>query len=223
MTLSELRQLVVDAVGRTDKTSVINNGLNLGLKELGKLHDFRAMREESDHSLVDTDESVAVPTGMFHLLEARLIDGTMSFPSVLRSKKWITERWPNISALSSNKPNLGYEEGGLIYLYPVCNGSYTLRVTVSSLPANFASDSTENPLVGTDYTLAAWATAYVYETVEQFEQGAFWRSRFSTSALADIRADKRVATLYQASETSPNSDDFRSPEPWLDPFARRSR
>src|SRR5680860_451357 len=177
MNRSELRAVVKANIGnRDDKDDLIDIALDLGIREFAKVHFFDELISESDLAIVEDDQSVDLPTTFFKVLFAGVIDSTSSFPFVFKSKNWVRERVPNVSALSTGKPSFGYVEKGTIYLYPVCNDSYTLRVTYSTLPAAFASDATEIQVTGLDEALINWTTGWIFRSMQLYEDSAQWFS-----------------------------------------------
>jgi len=61
-TRSELRSIVEANIGRTDKTTQINLGLDLGLEELCRYHEFRDLITSVDLDLIDTSLSISDAT-----------------------------------------------------------------------------------------------------------------------------------------------------------------
>jgi hypothetical protein len=221
MTLAELRQAVIDSCGRTDKDDVIDRGLNLGLRKLGMLHPFSSFLIQDDIALATDELSVDLPTEAYKVWEVRLIDGTSSYPLTQKTKIWVTERWPNIEDDNPCKPDCFYVENGTIYLNTKSDGDYDLRVTYLKLAEDFADDNTENPIPGSDLALINWATSYVFRTLEQFDNAREWEAQFLREASDLIRSDKRNNILFAHSGFSAESS-RPGPNPWEDPFVRRS-
>ena len=221
MTRTELRTLVESVTGRTDKTTLANSMLDLGIKAFCRRHSFRDLESESDLTTTDGTTYVVLPTNTRRLIQASFINDTQSWPLDLRTKKYLTDRWPNISSLSENKPVKGYVEGANLYLFPVPDDAYTIRVTVETSPASFASDSTENPVESLDLALVEWVSAFIFSAVENFDIAAYHRSLSSEAFSEAVRDDIRQRRTFRQHEG------FRSPEESLnktntyqDPFAR---
>jgi len=188
MTKSELVSLVAGETGRSDKAELIGTYLEMGLREIGLRHTFREMVHEEDLEFEAGDGSVQLPEGCHQVVEARVIDGTMSRKFELRRKKWVVELWPNVEALSRGRPWVGYIEGGKVMLYPVSNGSYKLRVTYVELP-EFGGDDVECPIPVVENALVSLAKSKVWLGLEMYDKGAAERAVFERQLLDAIRAD----------------------------------
>lgn len=219
-TKAELRAMVVANIGNnTTKTTVINNALDLGLKEIGKLHSFSSMISTETISVETDDTSVALPTGTFRVFEARLINGLQSNEITIKSKKWVVDRYPNVSALAAVRPCLGYIENGSLYFSHPSDANYSIEATVGVL-SSFASDSAENPIPELDFTLVCWATAFVFSSMQLFDFAAQWRSDFAISLRNAVSADKAMSPKLYVVDTSGNESKSESATPWLDPFMK---
>jgi len=219
-TRAELRALVLPHIGnRTDKTVVINEGLEDGLSEAMKVHAFKTKEVETDVSISDGSTYAAFPSNTLELVEARLIDGTSSWPITIKDKKWLVERWPNVSSLSTNKPVYAYEEGDKLYLYPISNGSYTVRMTTRAKATFSDVDGTENPVPLLKQYLVRYAVAHVFDDVQLFDFAAKWEQKAATSLALAIRADTRKPA--EVKQFIPHGYDIEPDsviEPYLDPF-----
>jgi len=196
---------------RTDKDTVINLGLDLGIVEIGKTHDFRDMFSESDVTVLAGATHADLPSGTFHLTEVRFIDGLMSYPMMIRDKKWLVDRFPNVGALAQGKPIYGYVSGGMFYLYPLPDSTYTLRMTITKLPVAFTSDSVEIPLNGLDLTLIAFATSFLCKSLQMFEEAREWDSLFRSALGNAIQADRKNHSIHEAEGFSIYGDKFKLP------------
>lgn len=221
MIRSDLRQAVIDSSGRTDKDSVINRGLDLGLRKLAMLHPFGDLLVQDTEALAVDDTYVTLPAGVYKVWETRLIDGTMSYPLTQKTKLWVVDRWPAVEEYTASKPVVYYVEDGKLYIAPKSDGVYDLRFTYLSLPTGFASDAEENPVNGSDLCLIDFAAAYLFRTLEQFDSSREWERQFAQDAADLIRSDKRTNALFAHSGFQQDVP-LGQPNPWEDPFARRS-
>ncbi len=175
MTRLELRNLVISNLGnRTDKNAVINAALEEGLKQSARLHFFRSLVSESDVAIIADSAYIDLPATAYQLLEVRLINGTSSYPIVVKTKKWLVDRWANIADHAAGRPVYGYIENSDLFLYPISDGSYTVRITVTTAPTFSSSDATENPIPVLDMALVCFATAFVMRSIQMFEYAAPW-------------------------------------------------
>jgi len=192
-TRAALRTRVQNIVGRTDtnSTTIIDDALDEALTEISLRHPFRELRSQSDLSIVADDLLIALPTGTFDIVELRLIDGVSSYPLILKSKKWVTELYPNIDADSTGKPELCYKEGSNLYLQPQCDGSYTIRITVLKLMDALDTDSEEPEVTSVDRAIVALASSIAFMSFEQFISSERWEAKFERALIVAIIADER--------------------------------
>lgn len=225
MTFLQLQNAVVDNINRTDKTSVVQNGINFGLQEIAKAHEWLSNRFETDLVIAAGDLSVPLPATMHKLVEARLINPSatvLSYPMVIIPKMTFVKTYPNVVAYGAARPFVGYEELGTLFFFPKSSDVFTIRVTCDKLPATLTNDGDVNPLVETDQALIAYATAHVFRSVQMFEAAAVWDGQFKMSLGNALNAEKRrVATSVRLQEFHQDSSLETSPIPWLDPFAGR--
>jgi len=293
--------VVVNLGGRTDKTSVVNQGLDFALGEMTKAYGWKELESTSDVSisgtvltitdgawdagdltltktgaftsytfvagdrvyvsggtgitvgwatieektsnnvltltesigasdasdvaatLIGNPEYVNLPTNTLHVVRARLIDGTSSQRIAIKTKGWLQDRWPNVASLACGVPKWAYEDKSLgrLYLYPVANENYTIRVTITQVRTSFAEDATACPVTGLDLALIAWATGYVFQAVEQFANAELWFQRARTAAMNAEQADRRSREELRAEDGADEEEGlYLSAEPWLDPFVR---
>ncbi len=198
MTRAELRALVKSNLGgRIDKDSVINAALEEGLKQSARLHFFRSLSSESDVTIVADEAYIDLPTTTYQLIEARLIDGASSFPITLKTKQWLVDKLPNISEISTGRPTYAYIEGNDLFLYPISDGSYSIRVTVTTKPTFSSADDTENPIPSLDIALVAFATGYVMKSIQMFEYAVPWDQEYLKLFMGAQLGDKKGPEVMQ--------------------------
>lgn len=221
LTFLQLRTRVRSNIGnRSDKDTIINETLNEGLEELVKRHFFRDAISQHDFDIAADDASVEISTvGIHQVLEVRLIDGTISHPFIIKSKRWVTDRWPNVSADNTGKPTLGYIEGDEVFLYPVSSGAYKLRMTSVQFPVAMAADGDVPSIKNVDPILIAYATSEVFDSMQDSESANRWEGRFEGRLLSAIRADKKGAANDRIVDPFLWSARSTVIQPWLDPFS----
>jgi hypothetical protein len=174
-------------------------------------------------TLIGNPSYITLPTNTLHVVRAGVLNGANSYKLRLKTKAWLQERWPAIEELSHGSPKYAYEDKALgrLYLYPVSDANYSIRITVAQLRVTFAEDATANPITGLDLALIAWATSYAFQTSEQFPNAAWWRDQAELARARAELADRRSREELQAS-TGDESDELwlQSATPWLDPFVR---
>jgi len=124
----QLVSAVQDILGRIDKDDVILLGLDIALEDIKDRHVWNDLALQ-DTSIIEDDGSVTLPTNFDKLIEARLIDGTSSYPITIRSSEFVRTNYPNPSEDSTGTPYLGFVEGGSLYFIPYSNDSYSIYMT----------------------------------------------------------------------------------------------
>jgi hypothetical protein len=224
MNREELRDAVIANIGgRTDKDDVINMALNLALVEVRNFHPFTLLRSETTVDIEEDDTYIDLPDGCFNVVEARILTSdALSNSIVLKSKEWVVSRYPDISSLEGGRPVLGYIEQQKLYVYPASDDDYTIYLTIESTPS-LSSDSTENPIPGTDMCLISWATSFVFNSLALTSFASIWDKKYTDSLLLAVRGDTRNGQVKQMMPLKSIGDEdetLPSPTPWLDPFVR---
>lgn len=219
--------VVLNLGGRTDKTTEINQGLDFALGEFTKSYGWKELTTTSDILIVvaTTPEYVTLPANTSHVQRAGLINGANSWMLPLKTRAWLEARWPNVASDSHGPPKYCYEDktSGRLYLYPISDSAYSVRVTISKLVTSFTSDATECPVVGLDLALIAWATSYVFQTTEQFINAAWWRDQAELARAMAERADRKSREELRMSVPEVGENEWLlSATPWLDPFVRNT-
>ena len=199
MKRSELAALVVINIGgRTDKTSTINQGLNFGLKEYSQIYDFKTRKVPEDSvNLVKGIGSYTIPSSDVNeniprILEIRLINGTESHAIIIKDKKWITDRWPNPGADNDSIPAYAYQENEVLHFVPYPDSAYEIAYTYIPDEVDFSGDAEENPLYLLDNSLVSYATAFAFDSMELFQQGARWKQKADRQAGIAFKRDQRT-------------------------------
>ncbi|MBE3040418.1 MAG: hypothetical protein IMZ62_16605, partial [Chloroflexi bacterium] len=172
-------------------------------------------------TMLGNPEYIALPAGTLHANRVRVMDGTSSSIVRIKSRRWLQARWPDVTAISHGKPLYCYEDlsqgtYGRLYFYPVPNEIYTYRVTTTAFQDSFSGDSDTSDVDGLDNAIVAWATAYTFQSCEQFDNARIWYGFAQQAVVAAISADKRDHP-ERSGETELESAGL-SAEPWNDPF-----
>ena len=182
--------------GRTDKDTIINAALDLGLEEIMLRHVYRIERTETELSLALDARSVTLPSTAHQLWEARFVDTTSEdgYPLIILSKNQFIAKYPTPEYETSGEPNEGYVAGGVLYLNrpsdALVDAPYTIRTTTTNLPTLVDDDAAPN-IKGISYTLICWATQYLFDHLEQFNEATVWKRNYEMALLRAISADKR--------------------------------
>lgn len=219
MNRGALRSAVMDITGRTDKTDLTNTALDLALERLMKAFQWEEIEAEADLSISEGDTSVSLPSTAMKLIEARVIRDTNenSYSLGIWDRVEYLRHYPNASEVTKGLPAIAYEENRTLHFVPPSNDDYTIKVTVTQRPS-FSSDSTENPIEGSDESLIAYAASYVFSAVQQFEQGAVWMNKFAACLRSDLNSEAQTRSTPRVLEGFSRRKVRVSADPQHDPF-----
>jgi hypothetical protein len=188
----ELREAVVDNTSRDDKTSQINRLLYRGLQNIARRHPFRELCVDADVTITAAgDSSVSLPSSAVSVRSIVLENGTSSYELNLLSKFEFEQIHPMVSSEGNGYPTdawLDYSTSLLHFASPA-NASYVLRVSHAKDPSDFASDSTESPLLHANEALIAWATMRLFQSLQMHEDASYWDGVFREELAIAINAD----------------------------------
>jgi len=183
------------------------------------------LKESEDVSISSGDLYVSLPSGTIDVVEVRVIDGTSSASIRLVLLSRFAGWFPNPEDDASGKPEWGAvdRKNGRLYVYPKSDDGYVLRMTVVKYPTFGDSDSTENPLVGTDDALVAYAAQYVFNSVQDFESAEIWRRHFEVAIASAIQTAQRRSGVQEQGVVRNVYGDESSVPPnwWLNPFVMK--
>jgi hypothetical protein len=197
---------------------LINTALNLALTELDQEQVWRELRSTLDVSVVSGDDHIDLPSSVGKVQEVRFINGQSSYTIPFRSKSWVAGQYPDPSSISAGKPVCCYLEGGVLQLIPAVDNSYTIRATVYNKPASLESDSSELVPAGWANAVVAWATAFIFRSIGDFEGANQWMGEYNRS-LYKLKAQNRLTYVeVKGSPFEGESQQLQTKVPWLDPF-----
>lgn len=221
MTLAQLRTLVQANVNRPDKTVVVDAGLNFGLDELTRRHTFKGRRSEVPVAIATGDTSVSVPEGMTNVSNLRLQNSDASVVSTIcfKAKNVLLRQFPQLTIANiQGMPAYAYEEAGQIFFFPEASQEYTLLVTGDSQGGFLAAETDTVGIDGIDEALVAYATAYVFRSIQQNEEAGIWGANFERLAVTAIRNDNRRSGEERQLEGFPGPPKGYNSDPTTDPF-----
>jgi len=184
-----LRDNVILITRRSDKTDLINLGLDFGLLSVAREHNFKVMKTTSDLSASEDDIVEALPSDFLDLREVRLINDTSSYALRVRDEKWVTDRWPNRAADASRKPDYVFSDGTNIGFDAPLDADYTVRITYYTLPT-FVDDDTTNPIPLAEDAIVYFATEFLYNSMEMKERGLYWKTMGEIALAKAVARDK---------------------------------
>lgn len=220
MTRETIENLVLEATGRTDKSTLITSAVNLAVEEISTQRLWADLQTEDEVTTVNGDPSVELAEDLARIMEIRLIDGQMSMPLIVRSKAWISKYFPAPEERNSAKPVYAYLEGRNLFFVPVPDGEYTIRYTYHRLHPELATPTSPLLIRGAGRAVAAYATFWVFQSLEKAEDADRWLKSYFALLESVKKVDKSSVTVQMAEPRGmiPQA----GPDPWLDPFVRRT-
>ncbi|KKM85135.1 hypothetical protein LCGC14_1292110 [marine sediment metagenome] len=213
LTRASISTTVQAMTGRTDKADVIITAIDLALEEISNSHKWRGLKFE-DQAVVTVASTQTVDLsslGIDQLISVRLIQGSdSSYLLKYISEELFDKMLPDVTDLTESTPKFCYIKGDTLFLGPVPDAVYTLFVRyVKSMVAGSA-----NVIKGIDGAIIAFATSFVFASIEKEQLAAFWDRRYARALLLAHRADDRVEYRLRSGRPPIPED----PTPWLNPF-----
>lgn len=220
MNRDALAAVVVSNTARTDKTTVINNGLDFAARELLSRYLFREMVATADLSVTAGDLLEALPSNLMDVLAVGLVMDTWAVPVYLKSREWFVQQFPDVAGQAAGTISYTWADRSNIYFYPKPYADCKVRILYRKLPIAFATGSTENPVPSLDYALTCWATFFVYSSLGMFKSALFWKREAWEAARMQHLSDMDFHVMLQHAG-------FLAGEPgviaeyWKSPFVAR--
>ena len=164
---------------------------------------------------IGTLRKIALPTGTHHVMRVDVIDGTNSYECGIKSRRHLKSYHYHSH---TGRPVVGMREGSNFRFYPMTDGSYILRVDVSILPAALTADGDEITLENADFALIAWATSYLFKSIQQFNVAREWDLEYERAVAALILDDVNQYTKYEHARIDGDGEHLPL-RPWEDPFS----
>jgi len=221
VTKEEIKDVVVLHTNRDDKTDLIYTAIDLGLKQINMRWPFKQTRIVVDTAVVEDQVSISLPTDALQLVSVRIKDdGTVTGAQVVNvySKSYLVQNFPALGdedTSSSGKPTIAYEQNGQLFFVPRSNGSYTLELTYDSI--ELLEETTDSPAsANLDEALIAYATAYVYKSIQMLSDAQFWNVEYERAFDITRRADssrtaqkRGMRGAQQHGQPRPGMQDYR--------------
>ncbi len=227
MTRAQLRAIVQINYGRSDSNavSVINAGLDEGLREIAKVYPFDAMNLECDITFVAGQSDIQLPAGINNIIELRMVDPanpTLSYSMDYRRKRWFVSKFPNVPQLPiTGRPLFCYKQGNKLFLDRVSNGTYKIRVTYNIID-RFENDLSEPRIQNVESALSCYATFYAYRSVQMYTDAKIWFGEFARNLKTALDNEQSDNTTLRA-EPWVSKPEISTNVPWQDPFAGQGR
>lgn len=178
---------------------------------------------EADLALTTGASSVSLPSNFHRLSEVRLVvedSPLLSREICVKPKTYLVKHFPAIEDENPGKPTYGYLQGTTLFLIPLSDADYTVRMTYYKLHPDLSADSSECEIRHAGECVAAWASYWVFHALEQTDSAAQWLTSYRMLLATAIKVDKdNSATNYEAIQRGSSPGPVR--EYWNDPFAKR--
>ena len=219
MNRADIRNLVIDHTGASHKVSLINSMITAALKKVSSEMHWGDLLTEASFTLVPNQEWVAIGTNIHRIAEVRIIDGLSSWEVDVRTKVWVTERWPNISAESFTRPRYAYLENSRIYLMPGPSTNWKIKISYYKRVADLTNDTTALFPEHIDEAVIAYATYRTFKSLQQHEDAVTWFADYREAIKDAKNMDHDSATVLQGTPRGEGRA-IRSNYD-LDPFVKR--
>ena len=198
MNKTEILTEVGALLGRTGYTVRIGDVLDLGLDVISQEHDFRVMVQAPSDVAVDvtTEDycTAAIPAGYLRLISASLVRGTQVTPIEIRTSHWVEVFYPR---MGSSRWVGAEVPGGLLLIKPDPAAGDKVRFIVSK-PLEWAVDGEVSTCpAGIEQALIAFATSWMFESLEIPDSAERWRGRYGLALQAAITSDTRGAVVHR--------------------------
>jgi len=140
--------------------------------------------ERTAHATYWTASSLAeaayvTVTGLGELYRVQVVDGTSSYTVEIRTKLDVEDAAPVAEAQAAGKPAVCYREGDRVYLVPVPDAVYSLRIHYRQILSLASGTSATLSLDGFDSLVCAYATGYAFLAVRHApKHAAEWTGKF---------------------------------------------
>lgn len=223
MNRQDLETLVIQATGRDDKLTLIRSALNLAVEEVSARRLWRELQVEDEVTITEGAQSVDLADDVARVMEIRLIYGLISYPLLIKEKKWLTDRVPNIPALSTARPTYGYLEGKTLYVARRPNMDYVIRYTYHRLHPSLDVSTSPVLLRMAGAAIAAWATYWVFMSIEKMKESEVWMQSYEKLLLTAMKLDEDDSVIVRRATQRTNNGQFGTGilsvnDYWLDPF-----
>lgn len=194
LSLTQILSAVQRNHKRDDREDDARTGITLAIEEIPKFHEFEVLRTSSDITISIDGGSVDIPDEALKLLEVRWINGILSYPLPVRNRELILREYPNLDSIPASYPVKCYVESSKVYVAPRTSIDAVIRLNYTILPSFTTDDDSSSispaiPLV--DKFLIEYATGWVFQTLQLYNEATWWMTRAGASLQASIDFDLR--------------------------------
>jgi len=214
MNLTQLRDLVIDITGRTDKTSIVNRGLVMAFNDLARRHNFRVFFTEHTTTPAADTTHIALPTNFRKFYETR-VDG---HSVVLKARKWISEKYPRRATDSAGQPLYCFLAVGELHFAPRIAADKPVVMTYVTCP-DLTGAMAWNADGAFDDVVVNFTTAFVFRSINMPDVASYWQREY-LEALRQVVLDDCRTNEYLKHDGFTDGYEPDGIEPYLDPFKR---
>lgn len=219
MNREEIENLVVDATRRTDKRVLIRSAIDMALGQISTRRLWSDLMVEGEVTISASAASVELAADTARITEIRLMDGNQSKALVIKPKKWLTERYPDPASMSAARPYYGYLQGITLFVIPYPDVEYDINYTYFRLHPALSSSTSPVLIRGADLAVQAWATHWVFKSIEKHADAKEWLELYGQHLRAAEQLDKDNPVVQHLAV---QHQDYRPVgEYWNDPFCER--
>ena len=220
MTRAELQTIVETNVGRTDRTTTIQNGLNLGIRRYTTRHPFQELITLSSVTGSVSGVSIAIPSNTWRVIDLRVIDGTSSYRIPLINWREAMFKFPNVSACSSGKPTVGWVRDAIYFDVPL-SSAYVFSVLTWRYQGSYTGDSDSCLVSKLDEALVGYATSFAFRSLQLYTDSDQWlrlaEESYRQAYLSDASIVGQDLVFGWSADQGPISS-----SPQLDPLLERN-
>lgn len=205
MTKEEIKNVVLTHVNRDDKIDLIYTAIDLGLRQINQRWAFKQSRLAADTTVTQGQQSFSLPDNCLQIVGLRIkFDGTVTGAGVITvlPKHRVQQLYPRLADqpddenLRTGRPIYAYEEMGQLFMIPSPANEYTIEVTYDVLETlDATSDSPSS--VNLDEALIAYATSYVYKSIQMLTDASYWDQQYERALAIAMRADDRKTAQHR--------------------------
>jgi len=220
MDREDIRDLVIETTGRSDKTTLINSAINVALGKLSTDFLWEDLLTEGSGTMTASTGYVSLASDYKRLSEFRYMDGLQSYQLDIRPKKWVVKWYPDPSAFSEDKPVIGYLQEKKVFFVPYPDDAYNYSYSYYRLHPDLTADTDEILIRGGEEAIISYATYWTFKALEKHEDATQWRADYADLVKGLRRADVSPAVNHIADQRGMGT---RVPGNFhLMPFVRRT-
>jgi hypothetical protein len=197
----QLREMVIANLGsRSDKNTIINSVLDMALARVLSTERWTFTNVDVSIDVEDGDSYVTLPNDCGKIMSLTLVDGTSILGVIEKNLDWFKRYLTTISTTTKSTPTICAQEGSILQIYPPADKAYSLNVSYM-LSTTLTSDSSTTPSPILDEPIIAYATAYVFKSLQMFQESSLWEQAYAQSLTHAIQINRMQGFIKSSSFT----------------------